>query len=56
MAKETDFIVVNGEKMTIKAWKESVVAKQKDIYIWIPNFLILNNTALNFAKKQKGGQ
>lgn len=30
MAKETDYIVVNGEKMTIKAWKESVAAKQKE--------------------------
>ena len=33
-----------------------VVVKQKDMYIWIPNFLVLNNTALNIAKKQKGGQ
>lgn len=33
-----------------------VVVKQKDMFIWIPNFLVLNNTALNIAKKQKGGQ
>ncbi|MBQ8433238.1 MAG: hypothetical protein IJX23_00320 [Clostridia bacterium] len=32
------------------------VIKGKDMVIRIPNFLVLNNTALNFAKKQKGGQ
>ena len=32
MAKtsENEFIVVNGVKMTIKEWKASVVAKQKE--------------------------
>ena len=32
------------------------VLKGKDMVIRIPNFLLLNNTALNVAKKQKGGQ
>lgn len=32
------------------------VIKGKDMVIRIPNFLLLNNTALNVAKKQKGGQ
>lgn len=32
------------------------VIKGKDMVIRIPNFLLLNNTALNIAKKQKGGQ
>ena len=29
-ASENSFIVVNGEKMTIKAWKQMVADKQKD--------------------------
>lgn len=30
MAKENEYIIVNGEKMTIKQWKEQVAAKQKE--------------------------
>jgi hypothetical protein len=30
MAKETDFIIVNGVKMTIGDWKKSVTEKQKE--------------------------
>jgi hypothetical protein len=30
MAKETDYIIVNGVKMTIEDWKKSVTEKQKE--------------------------
>ena len=30
MAKETDYIIVNGVKMTIEDWKKSVIEKQKE--------------------------
>lgn len=30
MAKETDYIIVNGVKMTIEDWKKSVLEKQKE--------------------------
>ena len=44
-------------KITVSTNKDTdVTVKQKDIFIWVPNFLVLNKTALDIAKKQNGGQ
>lgn len=44
-------------KITISTNNGSdTVIKGKDMVIRIPNFLVLNSTALKIAKKQPGGQ
>ena len=35
---------------------EDVFVNKKNMFIWIPNFLVLNSTALKIAKKQPGGK